>query len=77
MTTVTPLAAATTCKIAEAADRLAGRFHNANAKHRYDVQVLTAGGLFQTWEIDANDRRQAARVATRQGAQVRSVNMVG
>jgi hypothetical protein len=53
------------------------RIRNPSAKHLYDVQVLTAGGEFGTWEIDANNRTQAAKIAEREGCQVRSVNMVG
>jgi len=50
---------------------------NASTKHLYDVQVLTAAGQFETWAIDANSRAQAAKIAEREGCQVRSVNMVG
>jgi predicted transposase YbfD/YdcC len=55
----------------------ARKFHNLSKRHRYDVAVLTAAGKFETWEIDANNRDQASRIATQEGAQVRSVNMVG
>lgn len=53
------------------------RFHTLNTKHSYDVQVLTKEGQFETWEVYANNRNQAAKIAEREGAQVRSVNMVG
>jgi hypothetical protein len=53
------------------------RIHNLSLPHRYDVEVLTKAGQFETWEIDARDRNQAGRIAEREGAQVRSVNMIG
>jgi hypothetical protein len=50
---------------------------NAAMTHTYDVSVLTKEGSFGTWEIDAKNRDQAVRIAEREGAQVRSVNMIG
>lgn len=52
------------------------KIKNAAAKHMYDVQVLTAAGQLETWEIDAANRTQAGKIAEREGTQVRSVNMV-
>jgi hypothetical protein len=51
--------------------------HDASKKHRFDVAVLTPEGARETWEIDANNRAQASKLAEREGCQVRSVNMVG
>jgi hypothetical protein len=57
--------------------RITRRIGNPHTKHLYDVEVLTKEGARETWEIDANNRAQASKVAEKEGAQVRSVNMVG
>jgi len=53
------------------------RIQNSSTKHLYELRVLTLEGKFENWEIDANNRTQAAKIAEREGVQVSSVNMVG
>lgn len=64
-------------------------FENLSAKHRYEVEVIirdyvvTTGGGYGARTIrdyitvDANNRTQAAAIATKNGYEVASVNMVG
>ena len=48
-----------------------------NAKHSYDVEVITLDGARRTFDIHASNRDQAARIAERAGYEVASVNMTG
>ncbi len=52
------------------------RLGSPSAKHLYNVGVNIGGGTSYI-EVEANDRGQASRIATKAGYEVRDVNMVG
>ena len=50
---------------------------NKKAAHLYEVEVAHDNGAVERWDVHANTRDQAGKLAKQWGVAVRSVNMVG
>lgn len=58
--------------------KISKRINKDNSKHLYELTVLTAHGMSQSWEVEANNRSQAGAIAKKNGAiEVCDCNMIG